>query len=145
MATGCMNLYCDDPNPEMRSPTPEELIMWLASLSGEVDEVRDLLGTGQVRLMICLACNSWTAETRDKEKRKTVRFVISSPFRFVPGERLRVILEGKRHGMVGTVALRTRLVRTIYPAPSPENYYWLTFEGSQNEEGFREEHLEPAD
>ena len=58
---------------------------------------------------------------------------------------MRVTLEGKRFGMVGTIRRRGRLVKLLVPPPVPENYYWLVFEMGQVEEGYSEDNLDPVD
>jgi len=144
MGGTCGNQYCDSSNPKMRSPSPEELQQWVDSLNDGFDEVVDSLNTGKVQLIICEACGAWIAERWDEEEKRTVRWPVPLPFRFSLGDRLRVTLQGKRHGMVGVVKRRERSAKLLYPPPVPENYYWLLFKEGQNEEGYGEDHLEPA-
>jgi hypothetical protein len=66
-------------------------------------------------------------------------------FKFAVGERVKVWLQGKRVGMVGTIQRRQRLAKLVMPPPTPENYYWLKFEPEQPEEAFHEDHLELVD
>lgn len=141
MGGRCGNPYCNSSDPEMRSPTTEELNRFKGSFNS-VDEIQGLLNSGQVRLLICTECGVWTAEKWDEKEKRTEPAWVPSPFRFDIGSRLKVTLEGKRYGMVGTLNRRDRLAKTIVPPPVPENYYWLVFEDNWKEEAYREDYLE---
>lgn len=140
MGVMCRNPYCDFPDSEVRSPSVEELLLWESQAD---EEVRDQLKKGEVTLMICDGCGTWTAERWNDKEKRIMRGYIPSPYHFDLGDRLNVILEGKTLGMVGQVTRRTRLVKTIDPPPVPENYYYLVFEDSQHDGNYGENHLEP--
>lgn len=140
MSSKCVNPYCNFPDVEMRLPTEEELHSWKSQAD---QEALNQFKKGKITLMICQGCGVWTVEIPQDEEPEIKRCCIPSPFRYQVGERLRVILEGKTFGMIGTAKRRERQAKLVYPPPVPENYYTVVLEGIQNEVSFREDHLEP--
>jgi hypothetical protein len=57
------------------------------------------------------------------------------------GDRVKVVLEGSRFGMAGTVTERRRISKLIPPVAVHANHYWVRFEEGQNEEAFEESNL----
>lgn len=140
MGDKCRNPLCGSVKPKMHPPTSEEFCFFKSEL-----DVRnwDLLDKGQIKLMVCKECGAWTAEVWDQKELKYSCRWACTPFRFDVGVKVRVNLHGKYNGMVGTIARRTRMIKSVYPPPAPENCYFILFEENKNEEAFKEDNIEP--
>lgn len=149
MNGNCVNPYCPDPKGLMRLPTDEEVSRFRDELFNQPldNELRQKLLTKldkkQVTIQICTICGTWVAETWDSQRKAVVRQLMTSPFKFNVEDQVKVLLEGKHCGMVGTVTRRTRLSKTIMPPPPPENIYYLVFKGDSQEYGYSEANLAP--
>ena len=129
----CQNPHCHVPDAGIRSPTDEELDRFLRQSDEEAIEP---YRKGEVQFTVCEGCGVWTTEV------KGALAYIPPPFSFELGDRVKVVLEGSRFGMVGTVTERRRISKLIFPVAVPANHYWVRFKEHQNEEAFEESNLE---
>ena len=150
MTKDCVNPYCLDPKSGTRLPSLKEINRLRNELSSQPfqDELGkkllNMLNKKQITIEICTVCNTWIAETWHTQQDRMTRQFIANPYKFNVGDRVKVTLEGEHYGVVGIIARRARLSKTIMPPPPPENIYYLVFEGNSQEHGYSEANLTPS-
>ena len=138
MTSICANPYCPSPGGGMRPPTSKEMERFRDELdSGSLDR----LNGHQITLQVCTTCGTWVVETWDGGRNTVVRQFVATPFKFNVGDPVKVLLEDKHCGMMGTITRRIRLSKTIMPPPPPENVYYLVFKDDSQEYGYSEANL----